>query len=222
MAEAGWYSDPSGQRGLRFWDGSAWTDYTTTGSTPPPPPDTPEAANSAPQCGRPRARMIRSALEAEDVAAEWLNWFGFTDAKSTGSGADGGVDVRAKSMVAQVKMHMAPIGRPDLQRLYGVATTENAVSVFFSLTDYTRDAKVWADQVGMALFRFSPAGEAEPTNDYATVLFESAQHRNVSGRARPSLHGLPICCTDDTIRRILMPKRTGLRRIDRIVWIRQG
>jgi hypothetical protein len=75
-------------------------------------------------------------------------------------------------MVAQVKMHFVPIGRPDLQRLHGVATTEGAVSVFFSSTDYTRDAKEWAEQASMALFRFSPAGEAEPVNGYAEVLVE--------------------------------------------------
>lgn len=167
--------------------------------------------------------MLRSPLEAEEAAAEWLRWFGFEDAKATGAGADGGIDVRAKSMVAQVKMHMVPVGRPDLQRLYGVATTEGAVSVFFSLTDYTRDARDWAEQVGMALFRFSPAGEAEAVNEYAKVLIERAENRVApQAPAREPLTGFPIGCSDDTARRTLTPKREGFRRVDRVLGIRQG
>jgi hypothetical protein len=125
-------------------------------------------------------------------------------------------------MVAQVKMHMVPIGRPDIQRLYGVAQTEGAVSVFFSLTDYTRDAKAWADQVGMALFRFSPAGEAESVNEYAAVLLHRANHRTPSETSVGSLWGLPLGCSDEMARRALTPKREGLRRKDRILWVRQG
>ncbi len=225
VAEAGWYPDPNGDSGLRFWDGSAWTEYTTEGSAPPPPPPPALAlvGDIAESTGRPRARMIRSPQEAEEVAAEWLRWFGFEDAKATGAGADGGVDVRAKSMVAQVKMHMVPVGRPDLQRLHGVATTEGAVALFFSLTDYTREAKEWAEQVGMALFRFSPAGEAEPVNGYAKVLIERAENRAVAAApAREPLTGFPIGCSDDMARRVLTPKREGLRRVDRLLGIRQG
>jgi hypothetical protein len=127
-------------------------------------------------------------------------------------------------MVAQVKMHMVPIGRPDLQRLYGVAQTERAVSVFFALTDYTRDARAWADQVGMALFRFSPAGEAESVNQFAEVLEQAAEHRAASAsvNVKPSLYGYPIGCTDEMACRALIPKRSGLRRVERIAWVRQG
>jgi hypothetical protein len=235
VAAAGWYPDPNGGAGLRFWDGSAWTQYVTNESIAPQLPPTGAitlpAAHLEPiaSSDRPHARMIRSPLEAEEVAAEWLSWFGFVDIKATGAGADGGVDVRGKSLVAQVKMHMVPIGRPDLQRLYGAAQAENAVSAFFSLTDYTRDAKAWADQVGMALFRFSPAGEAEPTNEYASVLYQAAEHRSGSDAyaahptpARPPLYGLPVGCSDEAVCRILAPRRSGLRRIERMVWVRQG
>ncbi len=95
-------------------------------------------------------------------------------------------------MVAQVKMHMVPIGRPDLQRLHGVAAIENAVSIFFSLNAYTRYAKEWAEQVGMALFRFSPAGEADPVNGYGAALYERADSEPYRGQfaVRP---GFPSC-----------------------------
>jgi hypothetical protein len=36
IAPAGWYPDPSGQPGSRWWDGTQWTGHTSeTGSAPP-------------------------------------------------------------------------------------------------------------------------------------------------------------------------------------------
>ncbi|MCL9759687.1 phospholipid scramblase-related protein [Frankia sp. AiPa1] len=39
----GWYADPSGQYGSRWWDGNQWTDHTQPG--PPPTPPTPAATS---------------------------------------------------------------------------------------------------------------------------------------------------------------------------------
>ena len=36
LVPLGWYPDPSGQRGLRWWDGTRWTDYTWNGDAPAP------------------------------------------------------------------------------------------------------------------------------------------------------------------------------------------
>src|ERR1700677_1094483 len=222
MPDAGWYPDPGGVAAQRYWDGSSWTNRTSGGQDG----DSWQTQGSVPsptRTGRPQARLIRSPYEAEEVAAEWLRWFGFNDAERPPEGADGGVDVRGRSLVAQVKMHMVPVGRPDLQRLHGVAVTETAVSVFFSLTDYTREAREWADQVGMALFRFSVAGEAEPVNSYAASLAQQAEYRMAQGLPPPPpMPGLPINCTDEAASRLLAPKRVGLRGTDQIVWIRQG
>ena len=41
-AAPGWFPDPTGHHGARYWDGAAWTDRVTdVGSDPvaPPPPD---------------------------------------------------------------------------------------------------------------------------------------------------------------------------------------
>jgi uncharacterized protein YxjI len=45
----GWYSDPAGGPGTRWWDGQGWTDHIQQ-PTPPPPP--PPAAVQAPPAGR--------------------------------------------------------------------------------------------------------------------------------------------------------------------------
>jgi Protein of unknown function (DUF2510) len=44
-AEAGWYADPLDAAGLRYWDGSAWTEHTAPGSLPPPPSAAPVSIN---------------------------------------------------------------------------------------------------------------------------------------------------------------------------------
>ena len=119
---------------------------------------------------RPTPRLIRSPADAETAAADWMRFFGFADANPTPPGADGGVDVRSTAAVAQVKAHMTPVGRPDLQRLHGVAVSEGRKGLFFSLMYYSPQALAWADEVGMALFRFDYSGEPEPMNDAAAAI----------------------------------------------------
>jgi hypothetical protein len=124
---------------------------------------------------------------------------------------------------------MVPIGRPDIQKLYGVAMRERAVAVFFSLMAYTREAQGWADQVGMALFRFDHAGEAEPVNRYAAAMFDRAQQQEPrpaeplpTAAPPPPRWSFPIGCTDQTAYERLRPPRSGLRQVDQLVWIRQS
>lgn len=196
----------------------------------PQPPD--PAPRSTGQAHRtpPPPRLIRSPQDAEAVAAEWLRWFGFTDAVVTQAGADGGVDVRGRSMVAQVKAHMVPVSRPDLQRLYGVARVENAVPLFFSLMSYTREAQEWGSQVGMALFRFDHAGVPEAVNDYAAALVRRAEgealntHAPGTAASTPSSWGLPLRCDDTTAAALLAPRSAfAFRRTsEHVEWIRQG
>jgi hypothetical protein len=108
--------------------------------------------------------MIRSPREAEIMAAEWLQYLGYADATVTATGADGGVDVIGKSVVAQVKAHMAPTGRADLQKLYGVASHLRRKPIFFSLVGYTQQALAWANDADIALFRFGENGIPEAIN----------------------------------------------------------
>lgn len=56
-APPGWYPDPAGGPGLRWWDGYAWTDSTVLPEQPPPPPWASAARSSQP--GLPRRRQYR-------------------------------------------------------------------------------------------------------------------------------------------------------------------
>jgi hypothetical protein len=68
-APPGWYEDPAGGPGQRWWDGYAWTESTVLPQQPPPPP--PWAGATAPQ-GAP------SQVAPWAAAAERLNTFNVT------------------------------------------------------------------------------------------------------------------------------------------------
>jgi hypothetical protein len=119
----------------------------------------------------PQRRLIRTAEDAEAVAADWMRWMGFVDAERTPTGADGGIDVISSDAVAQVKMRAKPVGSPDLQRLHGAALGRQAL--FFSLESYTGQALRWANSAGMALFRFDFQGEPVAVNQAAKDLMPS-------------------------------------------------
>jgi hypothetical protein len=121
----------------------------------------------------PPLRLIRTAREAEEVAAEWMCWLGFSNAVPTHVGRDEGIDVVAANAVAQVKMEGVPTGRPVIQGLFGVAAGERKQGLFFSLAGYTVGAVEWAERVGLALFTFDYQGQPVPFSSAAQLLFAS-------------------------------------------------
>lgn len=121
---------------------------------------------------KPSPSLIRTYRDAEEAAAKWMQWLGWGDAFVTPQGRDGGIDVTASHAIAQVKAHVNPIGRPQVQQLFGVASSLNRTPLFFASGGYTPEAVLWADQVSMALFRFDLQGEPEPSNFVARDLWE--------------------------------------------------
>jgi hypothetical protein len=107
---------------------------------------------------------------AEELAATNLRQLGFTDARRTPVGTDGGFDVEGRGVVAQVKYRTHPVGRPDVQRLVG-ANQHGARAAFYSRAGYARAAIEYADQVGVALFTLDTArGTVKPANTWAERL----------------------------------------------------
>ena len=41
LPQAGWYPNPDGTGGLRWWSGVGWTEYTREGVAPQPPAEEP-------------------------------------------------------------------------------------------------------------------------------------------------------------------------------------
>ncbi|HET9731932.1 MAG TPA: restriction endonuclease [Acidimicrobiales bacterium] len=131
-----------------------------------------EAVRKA-QGQEPAPRLLRTTRDAEFVAAEWMRYYGFRDAEVTQATRDEGIDVVASQAVAQVKMQAIPVGRPQVQQLFGCAQAARASALFFALGGYTADAQQWADRVGVALFSFDFQG--------APVAINPAAHDIVKG-----------------------------------------
>lgn len=126
----------------------------------------------------PSQRLIRSARDAELVAAEWMQHWGFTHVQSTPVGADAGVDVTSEEAVAQVKAETTPVGRPKIQQHHGVATAAGKAAIFFALAGFTPQGQTFAEEVGMLLFTFDLQGQPEPVNPAAHGLVTRQQGRS--------------------------------------------
>lgn len=122
--------------------------------------------------GSPPRRVVLDWRDAEGLACRYMRWFGYADAEMTGNGADGGVDVQSALAVGQVKMHATGVGRPDIQRLYGIAVAEGKTPLMFAMV-YSRDGLEWADKHGVLLFQFTRSGRVEPASTGARAALES-------------------------------------------------
>jgi hypothetical protein len=118
----------------------------------------------------PQRRLIKTFVDAENYAAEYMRHLGFVDAVPTAAGSDGGIDVVSRHAVAQVKMEGVVTGRPVIQALMGVAAVEEKMAVAFSLAGYTAQALDWADRAGIACFEFAIDGSVVAANSVAEEL----------------------------------------------------
>lgn len=122
---------------------------------------------------------------AEEQMASYLRSVGWKDAVVTGSGSDGGVDIMAEGIVAQVKLHKAKTGSPDIQKIYGVAAAKGVKPVFFSASGYSRNARKFADENAIPCFTYDPVTyEARPDNTAASSML-AEQGRGSAGRKWP-------------------------------------
>lgn len=95
--------------------------------------------------------------DAERLAEKHMQRLGYSDARRTNAGADGGVDVESARAVAQVKDQSNPVGRHLIQQLYGVAHSRNKKAFFFARR-YAPQAVEWARENNVKLYQFNRAG----------------------------------------------------------------
>ena len=113
---------------------------------------------------RPTARGWRlTYAEAERVAGAWMAFMGAKNMVVSQATRDGGIDVSADGFVAQVKWQATPVSPGPLHQIFGVAQATRpraAKALFFAAsgTGYSKEARKFADQIGMALFTLSDDG----------------------------------------------------------------
>lgn len=122
-----------------------------------------------------RPGSSRAAWQAaEELAARALRGMGYMDARVTATGADGGIDVEGRGIVAQVKYLGTPVGRPDVQRLAG-ANVHGGQAAFFSRSGYAQTAVAFADQADVALFQVDLSRDSvTPVNQVAHQMYRGA------------------------------------------------
>lgn len=115
---------------------------------------------------------IRSAAEAEMNAARAMRLMGYKDARVTGAGPDGGIDVVSGRAVAQVKWRKSgSTGRPEIQRLYGARGSAHSKDMlFFSASAYTTAAHQYANEHRVGLFVFNDDGSVRAVNGAGTSM----------------------------------------------------
>ncbi|MEU8241861.1 restriction endonuclease [Actinoplanes missouriensis] len=121
---------------------------------------------------------------AEEIARAHMQGIGFPDARLTGGGRDGGVDVASAMAVAQVKMLALPVGAPPVQQLRGTRP-ELAHHLFYSTSGYTSAAQIAAAESGVSLFTIDTAGRVEAVNDGARQLLRT---ETAGGETGPDAH----------------------------------
>ena len=118
---------------------------------------------------------ITTPEAAETIAAARMREFGYSDARVTGRGADGGMNVVSARAEAQVKQESYQTGRPALQRLYGARGDDRSRDLlFFSAAGYSRQAVAYADTVGIALFTYDVLGRIAAANPVGRLVEELA------------------------------------------------
>jgi hypothetical protein len=123
----------------------------------------------------PPARQIDSWRVAEENAAAWMRYWGHSDASCTPAGADGGIDVRARTAVAQVKFEAAQVGAPAVQRLVGARGVNQSLALyFFSGAGFARPAVEYAEMMGIALFKYDLLGRMTPVSSAASAAVARA------------------------------------------------
>jgi hypothetical protein len=95
-------------------------------------------------------------IEAEEFVGQLLRYFGVTGAKTTRYSRDGGVDVEAVEMVAQVKHQQNPVGVGVVREIFGVATHKGKIGAVFAKSGFTKEAVDFAQNTQIPLITYLP------------------------------------------------------------------
>lgn len=158
-------------------------------------------------------------MDAEHNAAAWMRYLGHPRASVTAGGADGGVDVRAPGALAQVKMRVGRVSRPEVQRLVGAAGRNSGLALFFfSFGGYTADALAYARQSEIAAFTFMLDGDVTPVTPMAVKALKAAreQHAPKPKAASPAPGKHPRSMAGVDTRPSMQGRESPKQKLDRL------
>lgn len=109
----------------------------------------------SPSAPKPGPLLHPTPENFEEYCRDWCIYLGYAGATKTQNSRDGGIDIKAHNMIAQVKFQVSPIGVRPIRELNGVRRQGQEV-LFFALNGYTPEARREASQMGITLVTVSP------------------------------------------------------------------
>jgi uncharacterized protein YxjI len=161
----GWYPDPAGSPGTRWWDGQGWTDHVQQAAPPPPPPPTavpPPPPGGAPGVGPSLFEQSVLLVSQKTKLIELTNEFAVYD----GDGHQIGAVVEVGQSGLKKAMRLVSNFDQYLTHRLEVRDARGTVLVL------TRPAKLVKSRVLVHRPDGSPIGEIVQANVFGRIRFD--------------------------------------------------
>jgi hypothetical protein len=135
-----------------------------------------------------RSQPDHGDLDDHWALADWFHWCGFTDVQPQRVGRS--VQLSGKHLLVHLHSAASTAGLSVVQRVQGQASVTASRAAVMSRAGFTRQARRWADDAGVALFGLDRGSVPRPDNEAAAHLMPE------SGEL------LPPDCTDFACRHL--------------------
>ncbi len=118
---------------------------------------------------------VRSWQDAAANAARWMRYWGYADAVVEPGGQAEGLAVRARGAGGHVSFkESSSVDRAALQHVADASAHSGGRLVIFTDTTFSRHAVTYADEHGIALFRYGSDGTMAAANSIADSMAQSS------------------------------------------------
>jgi hypothetical protein len=115
-----------------------------------------------------RSDLYYGDLDDHWALSSWFHWCGFTDVQPQKAGR--GVQLSGKHLLVHLHSAASSAGLSVVQRVQGQASVTASRAAVISPAGFTRQARRWADDAGVALFGLAGGSVPRPVNEAAAHL----------------------------------------------------
>ncbi len=126
-------------------------------------------------------------LDDHRALSSWFHWCGFTDVQPQKAGR--GVQLSGRHLLVHLHSAASSAGLSVVQRVQGQASVTASRAAVISPAGFTRQARRWAEDAGVALFGLAGGSVPRPVNEAAAHLM-------------PEPGGLLADCTDSSCKHL--------------------
>lgn len=163
----GWYPDPAGTPGTRWWDGHAWTEHVQQAAPPPPPPPPARPAAAGPSLYEQPVLLVNQKTKLIELTNEY--------AVLDGNGQQIGAVVQVGQTTVKKAVRLFSQLDQFLTHTLEVRDARGPVLVL------TRPAKLMKSRVVVSLPDGRPVGEIVQANVFGRIRFDLVADGRVVG-----------------------------------------